>query len=219
MRTDATIDKRQVRCPNASHIGYSKWKAQVGDLIVWREGDLKRIGRMIGRVHYAPALTGDRAPIRDYILVVGIGDMLQHTFERWVNPRDVERVEKIRDQGEVLAYFLSADLVKAPIDEIRRCMEYGSNTLARYRDVMAKRKQDLEDFNRRHPIGVCQCKLCALKSAKTPEQATTVIEAYLADKGDQGAICARCRLPIENIESATRANDGALFHRECWSNC
>jgi hypothetical protein len=92
MRTDCTIDKRQVRCPNACTIGYGKWRAQVGDLLTFQDGAQIRCGRMIGRVHYAPAISGETHPVRDYILVVGLSTALDHTFERWVNPVDVTYV-------------------------------------------------------------------------------------------------------------------------------
>jgi len=71
MRTDATIDGRQVHVPNASHLGYDKWVAQVGDWVVWsyEPGTGDCIGRMIGRVHYAPPC-GETPAIKDYIEVL-----------------------------------------------------------------------------------------------------------------------------------------------------
>ena len=93
MRTDATIDGRQVRVPNASHLGYDKWTAQVGDWIVWTYPDSQSdlIGRMTGRVHYAPAC-GESAPIADWLEVLQLSDDHTHAYIRWIDPQWVTRV-------------------------------------------------------------------------------------------------------------------------------
>jgi hypothetical protein len=31
-------------------------------------------------------------------------------------------------------------------------------------------------------------------------------------------VCARCRMPIENMRGVVTADDGALFHGRCWRN-
>jgi len=165
VRTDATIDRRQVRLPNASTLGYGKWKAQVGDLVVFKETEHHYShGRMIGRVHYASGHDGQ--PIRDYILVIVLNETLDHTYERWVNPKDVVSCYTLQtentDRRKVCEYFLSDELVKSPIDEIRRSTEYGSATVYKYRKAMAQRKAEQEDFERRHkdcdtvPCDFCQ---------------------------------------------------------------
>ena len=148
MRTDATIDKRQVLCRNASCIGFGKIQAQVGNLVMWRDvpdGQLLA-GRMIGRVHYAPALSGDTKSVRDYILVIGLNPELSHTFERWVNPTTVERVEVLNhacaDRRAVMEYFLSDEMTRATVDEVRRATEWGGSGLRKYRAYMAQRRAD-----------------------------------------------------------------------------
>lgn len=50
MREDVKIDRKQVRCPNASHLGFDKYNAQVGDIILYQDGDTERIARMAGRI-------------------------------------------------------------------------------------------------------------------------------------------------------------------------
>lgn len=182
MRTDAIIDKKQVRCPNASTLGYGKWKAQVGDIVLFQEGERRtRVGRMIGRVHYAPTC-GETPAIRDYLLLICLGDMLSWTCERWVNPADVLEVQSPRDQEEVLDYFLSDAMLKAPIDEVRETATEGWKTLERYRAHRQKIADDLADFERRHPKGVCTCKLCMLHTATTPQEADSLIQSYLEEK-------------------------------------
>jgi hypothetical protein len=152
MRTDCIIDKCQVRCPNASHLGYDKWKAQVGDLVLYSEGTQRKVARMIGRITYAPELESSDKPIKNWILGIALtGELLEHTYERWIDPKSVIRVESIREQRAVLEYFLSDEMLRAPIDEVRKCSEDGWSTLARYREWKKKRDADMADYNARHP--------------------------------------------------------------------
>jgi hypothetical protein len=142
MRQDASIDKKQVRCPNASHLGFDKQVAQVGDIVQWNiDGDNARIGRMIGRIAYAPMLAGDVRPIQNYILVLALAPDMSYTCERWVNPADVTRVQAIREQRAVMEYFLSDQVVKAPIAEVRAAASEMWTTLTRYRTWFHKARQ------------------------------------------------------------------------------
>lgn len=168
MRTDATIDRRKVRCPNASMIGWSCKQASVGSLIVFTDGGDERLGRMIGRVHYAPVLPGDSRRVKNWILAIVLGSELSHTSERWVDPKTVTRAYPLTDANmvrrqAVVAYFLGDDIIGAPVDEVRRAAEYGSPTLADYRAYLAKRAEDEADFKRRHPAG-CDCRICRMVS-------------------------------------------------------
>lgn len=164
MRTDVTIDKKQVHCPNTSRLGFDKSKAQVGDLILFSEGERIITARMIGRIAYAPQCA-ETPPIRGWILAICLNDSLDHTFERWVNPADVLRVEPLENESihrrAVTEYFLSDELTQAPINEVRRSTTDGWSTLAKYRAEVAKRAADLADFERRHPSG-CACKICII---------------------------------------------------------
>ena len=141
MRTDATFDRRLVICKHATHLGYGKVRAQVGDLVLTKDGLL---GRMIGRVVRAPRLDGDRKPIKNWILVVAmVGQMLEHTHERWIDPDDVVRVESVRNQIDVLSCFLSPELAKAPIDEVRRYSSEGWSTLDAYRKWFKESRREI----------------------------------------------------------------------------
>jgi hypothetical protein len=132
MRTDARFDRRLVLCKNATTtFGFGKIRAQVGDLVLTKDGLL---ARMVARITYAPQLDSTDKPIRNWILGVAmVGKLLEHTHERWINPLDVVRVEPIRNQLDILTYFLSAELVKADIEEIRLCASEGWSTLDAYR--------------------------------------------------------------------------------------
>lgn len=159
MRTDVTIDKKQVPCPNASRIGYDKYKAQVGDVITYTERGQEHTARMIGRIVHAPSL-GETPAIKGWILAIRINHELDHTCERWINPADVTRVQSLRDHRRVMEYFLSDDLTTAPIEEIRQSTSAGWSTLTAYREWKAKQAQDLKDYEARHPKGTCKCAFC-----------------------------------------------------------
>ena len=140
MRTDAVIDRVQVICRGASTLGYGKWKAQVGDLILFRqfkEDTTLTLGRMIGRVHYAPALEGDSKAVHDHILCLCINSMLDYTFERWVDPANVVIVHPMDTHSphrrDVVMSFLSDDLIKAGVEEVREMMSARWSTLEGYR--------------------------------------------------------------------------------------
>lgn len=124
MRTDILIDKKQVKCPNVSLLGYGKWKAQVGDLVWFKEGDTERIGRMVGRV-----ASGDH---KNHIIVGTLSSSLCSVYERWVSPNQVTRIEEIRNQGEALAWFLSDTMTKAPMDKVRHCIHNGWSSFDAY---------------------------------------------------------------------------------------
>jgi hypothetical protein len=118
MRTDAKIDRYSVTCPNASQLGYHKVKAEFGDIVVYRErfqdgNDPPRVGRVAGRVHYAPALEPNEEPIEDYLLVIVLADDLSFCFERWINPTDVVSVHSPshpdRKLAELRTFFISPE--------------------------------------------------------------------------------------------------------------
>ena len=146
MRTDATFDNKQVKCPNVSMLGHGKWKAQVGDLVVTKDGLL---ARMIGRVVYAPCLTGNTKPICNYILAVAMcSPVLDCTGERWINPIDVVRVESIDRQRDVLQWFLSNEMINAPLQEVRMCANEGWSTIEKMRDYfMESRKLSPAEYH------------------------------------------------------------------------
>lgn len=130
MRTDTTIDSRQVICRNASTIGYSSVKLRVGMFFVYSEdgdGDRRRLGRMIGRVS-APAIgEGENySPrIEGYILALVLSDNGAHCYERWIDPNNVIETRDAEGMAEFAAFFFAERL---PYDAatLRRLNEYGT---------------------------------------------------------------------------------------------
>jgi hypothetical protein len=136
MRTDCTIDTKQVYCPNATWLAYGKGAARFGDVVWYKEwltdGTYDtRIGRVIGRVAYAPAC-GETKPISNYLCVAVLSNGYCAAFERWVNPEDVIEVNSFEDfkRGEGLRrwFFDTAEPCKrADVTELRRALDQGYN--------------------------------------------------------------------------------------------
>lgn len=132
MRTDATIDRKQVICKKSSYLGYSKVTARTGDVVLWRDGEgcNTNVGRVMGRVAYAPALDGDTQPIRDWLIVARLSTNLTSVSERWVNPEWVIEVFSVReDTRKLLAFFFSQDFGTDSVDNMRRWTESGFATV------------------------------------------------------------------------------------------
>jgi len=135
MRTDAQIDKRQVLCKGADCSGFGKIRAQVGDILRYGYGEIgfTHTGRMVGRVHYAPALSGDKGPIRDWILVAELCNSFDQVYERWINPLWVGRIVALSDKHKAaLKWFLSEDMVKQDQAIVRSCLSDGWSSFEAY---------------------------------------------------------------------------------------
>ncbi len=147
MRTDTRIDRYPVKCFQASTLGYGKYIAEVGDIIIYREStynveDLKtlsnphvheRIGRMAGRVHYAPAL-GETPEIKNHILVVCLSLDSPCAYERWIAPEDVLRIydpnHADRKILELITFFFSPEFRHYNPDQLRQWAYSGYATPA-----------------------------------------------------------------------------------------
>ena len=151
MRTDAIFDRRAVRVPNASQIGYSAQIARVGDFINFTGHRFTTTGRMIGRVHWAPS-TNEHGVIKNWILAICIGSDLGHTFERWIDPKDVTQCEPpscIARKKLAVAWFLSDEIFTADMNEVRTSTEHGYGSVHEYREWRNKLARDIEVMNAR----------------------------------------------------------------------
>lgn len=155
MRHDATIDKKQVRCPKASTIGHSKRVARVGDFIVFNDAaqnQQKTLGRMIGRVSFANMPGG--AWIKNYLVVLKIDTSFYGVRERWVDPKDVLEVRDPKDMidryREVVTHFLSDDFCKHPVDTNRAFAESGFTTMEKF--LSRHKYARTADYSKRDPI-------------------------------------------------------------------
>lgn len=129
MRTDCKISTRkQIRCRNASRLGYDKHKASVGDIIVYREyhtdgSYTTRIARMIGVIVAAPKIDPSDAIIKDWLLVLALSDAGHTCYERWVNP---DWVQQIRNPPSKFAAWFFQEKLPYDVHTLRRLHDYGS---------------------------------------------------------------------------------------------
>jgi hypothetical protein len=125
MRTDATIDRKQVICRNSSHLGYSKVTARTGDVVRWGEN----VGRVIGRIAYAPPC-GETPAITNWLIVACLSPDLTYVSERWINPEEVTQVFAVRSEmTKLLVFFLSNGFGHESVDNLRRWTESGFATV------------------------------------------------------------------------------------------
>jgi hypothetical protein len=144
MRTDCTIDHKQVICRFASFTGYSTRKAQLGHIIRWNDvNGQSYTGRVMGRIVYAPKLESTGFAIKNWLLVAYLAPDLSYVGERWVNPDWVTSCEPVGSKrAEVANYFLGEDIVKTSrtnMEELRICLSDMWSSLKRYREWKATR--------------------------------------------------------------------------------
>lgn len=110
MRTDTTITKRQIICPNSTLLGYSTHKARVGRWIQFSTADdwtgQTRIGRMIGNVS-APAISPNEEPVKNWLLVMVLNSDLTSCGQLWVKPERVMAIYTKRPR-KFLNWFTGA---------------------------------------------------------------------------------------------------------------
>lgn len=127
MRNDVTIDRKQTGyLPNTSTLGYGKYKAQFGDVVLFTEANHVRIGRVIGRIKSAPRI-GNDPDLRGHLVVLTLGQNLTHAFERWVAPEDViecfnPEPDKFggRDVRKLLDFFFGPEFKTKTPDQLRQ---------------------------------------------------------------------------------------------------
>lgn len=139
MRTDCTIDGKQVICRNATLIGFATCKARVGSYFVYHDGTEQRMARMLGRIAFAPALpdidgkygTGAKH-IKNHILAM-VWFPMGHCAERWIDPADV--IECYANPPADIAAFFFAPKIPYDAQTMRRLMEYGTCSSGRAANI------------------------------------------------------------------------------------
>lgn len=148
MRTDARIDRRAVKLPYRSTLGFDKLIARVGDMVLYREHYMdgthsdSRIARVAGRVKHAPALEGDSKPVRNFLLVITMSEDLTYAMERWIDPVDVQRCWRPQSKhAALMAFMLGEEFHKFPVDELRAWTASGFETPQEFRDYRENRSK------------------------------------------------------------------------------
>lgn len=135
MRTDARIDRKQVLLPHlVGHtLGFDKWKAQFGDVVMFHYGNINNnheIGRVAGRIAYAPSIEPGEQPIENWLLIIAFSHDMTHVMERWINPSQVVRcytpTVKQRDLYECM---MSKDFTNESPDTLREWATTGYSTI------------------------------------------------------------------------------------------
>lgn len=134
MRTDATIDKKQVKLPNSSWLGYSKGTAQYGDFVVWNDTGERKLARVIGRVAHAPEagskeLNTFSPKIENYIMLAVLNSTCTSKFIRWVSPDEIQECYQPGDYAllirNTMAQFTSEEFIAGKPEAIADRIERG----------------------------------------------------------------------------------------------
>lgn len=119
MRTDIKTDKKLVKLPNASTLGFGKWKAQFGDVVRFEDENGTHIGRVAGRVK-------DNGQV--YVIVIVLFDAC-YVGERWVKPEEISYCITVRKQHqELMRFFMSDEWLTTSPDTLRSWAESGYAT-------------------------------------------------------------------------------------------
>jgi hypothetical protein len=123
MRNDCIIDKKPIKLPNSHLTGFCKKIGNVGDLVVWNNDGDRRLCRIAGRIHSAPAVAGTQA-ISNWVFAVVLNPTLTDTWIRWIPPEEIEECydcDSGRDKRDVgnyadrirliIANFLSREMI------------------------------------------------------------------------------------------------------------
>lgn len=139
MRNDVVIDRKQVNVPKASTLGFGKFRAQFGDMIMYHDQEATRVGRIIGRVQSAPSI-GQDGPLRDHLVVAVFSDDLTFIYERWVDPASVARCWTPQPKHRELWQFMLGDeFKKRSPDELREWAESGFSTWETFQEYKRNR--------------------------------------------------------------------------------
>lgn len=124
MRTDCTITRKAIICPNAKMLGFDKgYRAEIGDCILYQETeDTLRVARVLGCVS-APALEPGDAPVKNFALVMALSGDAGSGYERWVDPLKIVRIFSAPTK---FAEFFFAPTLPYDAQTMRRLMEYGT---------------------------------------------------------------------------------------------
>jgi|SRR5215469_4828237 len=112
-----TLDNKAVRVPNASHLGFDKWKVKRGDVFTC-DGNI--IARSLGRIK---TCDNDGEDCRGWVCALVLGLSGSHAYVRWIDPASVRQVI---DCPSKLAAFFFAEKLPYDNDMILNLAAYGT---------------------------------------------------------------------------------------------
>lgn len=106
--------RREVKLPNASTLGYGRWKARAGDFIVYKEQhsvsvpaeEHSRLARVIGQITSVEGRTDD--PCVGFLVVLAVDDEAAYGYERWINADDVTECRSPEHARAFLTWLVQA---------------------------------------------------------------------------------------------------------------
>ena len=142
MRKDAKYSKKAVMCPKASTIGFGRYKAKPGDLIVFSDGILDSSGREIGRVLGRVDASGEPGcpKIVGHILVLQASRDFTSCYIRWIDPA---LVTYVTDSPTKFAAFFFQKEIPYDATTLIHLDEYGTLD-ERYIDYAETRVRELK---------------------------------------------------------------------------
>lgn len=114
------LDNTQVRAPNASHLGFDKWRVKRGDLFSYTDQGHDYIARSLGCIKWCDR---DGEDCRGWICALVLGQCAEHAYIRWVNP---QRITRIIDVPTKLAAFFFAKELPATVEMLLKLADYGT---------------------------------------------------------------------------------------------
>lgn len=124
-----TLTRRQVVCPNATLLGYSKGTARYGDIVAYQfpDGTQTFTGRMLGRIdapaEYHPTTKETIPACKGWLCILTFNETLTGAYPRWVNPA---WVRDVRSMPQHIPALLMAPKLPWSAETLLRLAAYGT---------------------------------------------------------------------------------------------
>jgi hypothetical protein len=114
------LDNTQVRAPNASHLGFDKWRVKRGDVFSYSCDGQNHIARSLGCIRWCDS---DGEDCRGWVCALVLGQCAEHAYIRWINPQWITQIINVPTK---LAAFFFAKELPATVDMILKLADYGT---------------------------------------------------------------------------------------------
>lgn len=155
-------DNRATYLPDATKLGYAKYQAKAGDLLILKDGSLARV---IGRIAEHDAMPAKEGPDgwpaegtkahAGNLLVCQVGSSFTFGMERWISPSEVAACYAPERAARFLAWFFSATpeelafYIREDVETRLRVHDLieGSNLLASHLKSKAEAEESARKFD------------------------------------------------------------------------
>lgn len=106
-RIDVDRDKKQIFCPNASILGYSRHNLNYSDFFIYKDETGYRLAKCHGQIFPMNKCHGDKEDVFKWWI---LGQVVSHsfscTYERWIDPQEViETIPAEHMNKHIIAFF------------------------------------------------------------------------------------------------------------------